>query len=244
MSLPRSPLILPVFLASLLSGCVVLGPHQPFTYRKRNPVAIKPTAVLTYRYEPTDAADPKFFKTKYDGAENKVAERNAILFELMGLVDDHYYRYTVNLRDVVIGKNMVGELLGISTSFAAAMAGGEQVKSVLSAISTGVQTLNTAIDKEVFLDNSVQAIRFQMDANRAAIAANMADKMAAPGGIADYPLEAGLRDIVAYYDAGTVTCALASLAAQSADKKKTEEDRAAEAEANLAAAIRRIPDQD
>lgn len=219
------------------------GPKQPFTYRKTWS-SNDPALVLTYRYTRAVPAggsqdgtsnDQPYFKTAYlhppEGMTRQEV-RNAILFELMGVVDDYYYKNTVNLRDTVIGKNLFTELAGIGTSFAASLAGGEQIKTVLSAISTGIQTFNTAVDKEVFVNTSVQAIRFQMDASRAAVAAQIVGKMSATP--ENYPLESGLRDIIAYYDAGTVTSGLTTLAAKAADEKKTQEKDEATAQAALA----------
>jgi hypothetical protein len=231
----KSPFPLLVLSAALLSACSTAGPHQSFTYRKTWS-ANDPSKVLTYRYTPvvvvaksSDTATPTqdYFKDAYKTAveAGKGREvRNRILFELMGMVDDYYYRYTINLRDDVIGKNLAVSLAGIGTSFAATLAGGEQMKTVLAAVSTGVQTFSTAIDKEVFLDHTVQAIRFQMDANRSTIAAEMLPKMTAQPD--DYPLEAGLRDIVRYYDAGTVTSALSTLSANAAKDKEKSADLA------------------
>lgn len=225
-----------------VAACSTAGPKQPFTYRKTWS-ANQPKRILTYSYLPPGTQEQPYFKTAFEKAKKEGEGRevrNQILFELMGMVDDYYYKNTVNLRDTVIGKNLFVSLTGIGTSLAASLAGGEQMKTVLSAISTGVQTFNASIDKEVFLNNTVQAVRFQMDANRATVAKEMATKM--EGGAANYPLEAGLRDIIAYYDAGTVTSALSSLAAQAADKKRTEERDAAKAQERLAGIDRGVED--
>lgn len=228
----------------LLSACSMGGPKQPFTYRKTWS-GNQPAKILSFRYnaESTQVDARPYFKDAYADApagEERREVRNRILFELMGMVDDYYYKNTVNLRDTVIGKNLLTELAGIGTSFAAALTGGEQMKTVLSAISTGIQTFNTAVDKEVFLNTSVQAIRFQMDASRADIATQILKKMKA--GTADYPLESGLRDIIAYYDAGTVTAGLTALAAKAAESKANADSTEATAQLALAGLQRGVED--
>lgn len=238
-----------IILGATLTSCSLAGPKQPFTYRKTWS-ANDPNLILTYRYTQDPSGDNRsvtqpYFKDAYlaalaGGSERGRAVRNSILFELMGMIDDYYYKNTVNLRDTVIGKNLLVSLAGIGTSFAASLAGGEQIKTVLSAVSTGIQTFNTAVDKEVFLNTSVQAIRFQMDASRAAIAERIALKMT--GSPAAYPLEAGLQDIIAYYDAGTVTAGLTALAAKAAEEKETKERKAVQAQDALARAVRTFPE--
>ncbi|MDX2081780.1 MAG: hypothetical protein SFU53_13435 [Terrimicrobiaceae bacterium] len=229
--------VLPVLgLALALGGCSTLGPHQPFSFRKRTPGGGEPS-VLTYSYVRSTASsssDREYFKDAYRNASgsSQAEIRNRILFELMAMIDDHYYKYTVILRGDNIGKNLFTELAGIGTTFAASLAGGEQIKTVLAAISTGIQTFNTAVDKEVFLNQTMQAIRFQMDANRQKVATEMLNKMG--GSTSGYPLEAGLRDIIRYYDAGTVTSALSSMSAQAAEQK-TQAAAAAEKQAAILA---------
>ncbi len=224
----QPPSFLLLGLSFWIVGCAA---HQPFTYRKYQTAAA--SNVLTFNY--SDPTADSYFKTRYENAGSDRREiRNRILFELMGMVDDYYYEKTIELRSQVIGKNLVTELTGIGTSFASALAGGEQIKTVLAAISTGIQTFNASVDKEIFLDQTIQAIRFQMDGNRSKIKAEILRKMAADSSA--FPIKAGLQDIIAYYDAGTVTSALATLAAEAAANKTTQSVKA-EVAANTLAGI-------
>jgi hypothetical protein len=65
----------------------------------------------------------------------------------------------------------------------------------------------------------VEAIRLQMDASRATVASEMISKMTDKSD-SDYPLEAGLRDIIRYYDAGNVTSGVAGLSEASGKQKQ------------------------
>ncbi len=199
------------FITVLLSACAA---HQPFSYRQTWPGG-NPEILYTYNY--ADPAAENYFRTAVDST----LVRNRVLYELMGIFDDYYYKNTVNIRDGVVGKNLLVSFSGIATSFAAALAGGEQIKTVLSAISGGLQTINGTFDKEALLNTSVQALRFQMDASRAVVAAGIIEAM--DKNLADYPLEAGLRDLIRYYDAGTVTSALTALAQTTALQKAAAE---------------------
>ena len=140
----------------------------------------------------------------------------------MGMVDDYYYQYTNELRRDVAGKGILVDTAALATSVAATAAGANELKTVLSAISSSVQGLSKSIDANVLLGNTVQAIRLQMDGARADIATEMITNMKQQN-CSEYPLEAGLRDIVRYYDAGTLTSGVASLSKDAGVKKNEAE---------------------
>jgi len=219
-----------IFLAgSLLSmaicetGCSSAGAYQAFTYRKTG-FKDASAKVLTFSYDPSDTARP-FFKDQYNNSPNEDARkeiRNRIMYELMGMVDDYYFRYTFELRRDISSKGVLADTAGIATSLAATAVGANDIKTVLSAISTGVQGFSKSIDSNVLLGNTVQAIRLQMDATRADIATEIITNLKTES-CTDYPLEAGLRDIIRYYDAGTLTSGLATLAKDAGTKKAVAE---------------------
>lgn len=201
------------------TGCSTFGVYQAFTYRKTYGHN-DPNKVLTYSYDPSLAtASRPFFKDAYLAAgANQKQVRNRILYELMGVIDDYYYRYTTDLRRQAASKGIFVDTAGIATSIAATAAGGNELKTILSGISSGVQGLSKSIDANVLLGNTIQAIRLQMDSTRAVVATDMITKMKQQD-CADYPLEAGLRDIIRYYDAGTLTAGLAGLSKQAGISK-------------------------
>ena len=212
-----------ILIISALTGCSNLGADQAFTYRRTRENR-QPEQVLTYSYDRNRTVGRQlFFKDAYEAAASDAAARrgvrNRILYELMGAVDDHYFRYTRQLRAGMAGKGVFSDSLGIATSLASTAAGGQQLKTVLSAISTGVQGVSQSIDANALMGSTVEAIRLQMDATRAAVGAEMITKMGQTDG--DYPLEAGLRDIIRYYDAGTVTSGVAGLS-RASGKQKTD----------------------
>jgi len=209
-------------ICDLLSSCSTFGAHQAFTYRKTYTNS-NPSKVFTYSYDPEDTSHD-YFKAAYahPGAEGQKQVRNRILYELMGMVDDYYYQYTTELRRDVSGKGILVDTTALATSIAATAAGAKELKTVLSAISSSVQGLSKSIDANVLLGNTVQAIRLQMDGARADIATEMITNMKQQD-CSEYPLEAGLRDIVRYYDAGTLTSGVASLSKDAGVKKNEAE---------------------
>jgi hypothetical protein len=210
-----------LLLCGIFSSCSTFGAHQSFTYRKTHDNS-NPSKVLTFSYN--DVAAPNYFKAVYGSVagDSQKQVRNRILYELMGMIDDYYYAYTSALRRDVSGKGILVDTTALATSIASTAAGAKELKTVLSAISSSVQGLSKSIDANVLLGNTVQAIRLQMDAGRSSIATEMIGKMKDQS-CSDYPLEAGLRDIIRYYDAGTLTSGLAGLVAEAGKKKKDTE---------------------
>jgi hypothetical protein len=222
-------LCLIAFSGAALGGCSTFGAYQAFTYRKTR-ANENPSKVFTYTYDPQQAPttpNQQYFKDAYTNppaGQTQKLVRNRILYELMGMVDDYYYSYTAALRRDVSGKGIIVDTTALATSIASTAAGGKELKTVLSAISSSVQGISKSIDANVLLGNTVQAIRLQMDGTRADLAAEMIKNMKALD-CTDYPLEAGLRDIVRYYDAGTLTSGVASLSKDAGVKKENAEKK-------------------
>jgi hypothetical protein len=162
----------------------------------------------------------------------KAAVRNQILYELMGVIDDYYGAYTDRQLGLENNKNLFADVFALGTSAASTAAGGEQLKTVLSAISTGVQGGSSDIDKDVFQKASLQAVKESMDTARHEVAIRIYLKMR--NDEFAYPLEAALRDVIRYYYAGTLTAGLEQLSATANETKVT--SQSSETQANPASA--------
>jgi hypothetical protein len=97
--------ILTIALFCCPSACSTFGFKEVFNYRQ------PPGNVLTYSYVRGDAKANglTFFKDAYQQVEadrdKQKAVRNRILYELMGVVDDYYYRWAVNSGATSPGKD-------------------------------------------------------------------------------------------------------------------------------------------
>jgi len=111
------------------------------------------------------------------------------------------------------------DLATLGLTAAATVSGGAETKTILSAIATGVVGVNTAADKEYFQNNTIQALQLQMRAARSGVETSLIKGM--KQSIKDYPLEAGKRDIVQYYYAGSLNDALIALVQNSGSDAKT-----------------------
>lgn len=217
-----------VLLAAVFSmGCqgrsVLDGPSPP-------PVIVEDgnTQVYSTRFAYTNTvADPQgraYYLTYYaDAADQKLA-RNEILFDLIGFVDTAHSEYESSLRFHKAFSESGFDITEAALTLATAVTGGEQAKTVLSAINLFVQGTEAAIDQAFYREKLVEALQLEARKNRAEVLNEMYQRL--DRDLAGYPLDAGLRDIARLYYAGSVTRAIQTLAETAAEAAKEAEDAA------------------
>lgn len=194
--------------------------------------AAKPIQPLTLEHLRFDYNNPgaaNYFRTVYASApEAKKQEiRNAIIEEVMGVIDSNYNYYEQSLRDIKTIKDSATELTALGLTTASTAVGGAAAKTVLSGIATGVIGANATVDKNVFKDQTIQAIQLQMQAQRKTQEARINQRMT--NAVDKYSLEAAIRDLEEYYFAGSVTRALQAMitsAQESRDQAQVTADKA------------------
>jgi hypothetical protein len=206
------------------SGCSELN-------REKSPVSIVKIGT-TFSYtspattgKKTSTENGPYFRTAYTSAAgNDIAQkavRAAIAHDLMREIDEEYHKFERALRSDRAYKDVVTQFGSIGLSAAATVTGTSSVKSILSVIDTGLKGANATIDKTVFWEKASETLISQMRASRAKVANQIFQGLdKSPSA---YPLEALLRDIGSYYDAGNVTSALVDLANQTNDQAKEAE---------------------
>lgn len=208
-------------------GCSVDGAQKTFSYSlKTNSGELKNTR---YSYDESNTeTSAKYFRNVYDAAAGDPAKqriiRDQILLEMMGVLNENYKQFESNLRDDVTVKNVAIQIASLGTSAAGAAVGSAATKTVLAAITTGLIGANAIVDKQVFFEQSVQALQLQMQSDRAAVQAKIYEGLQKP--VDKYPLEMGLNDMLSLYYAGTVTQALQSLVTTTNEKKADETEKA------------------
>ncbi len=198
----------------VLTGCA--------TIRATKPPLINIARLPSFNYTSPRAAN--YYLTVYNNAApaDKARVRNAILNDLMAVIDLNYHEFEAGLRTDKALKDASAEIVTIGLTAASTAVGGEEAKTILSAIATGVVGANSSLDKNVLQNNTVQALELEMRALRAGKERDLLNGMSESD--AHYPLQSGIRDIIAYYYAGSLTDAMLGLV------EKTGSD----AQANLA----------
>lgn len=138
------------------------------------------------------------------------AARDRMAYGIMADIEVFYGEYTQSLYSGK-GAEAVGMdslVLGLST--AATIATHTPTKTILSALSTGINGVSLSIDKNFFAQSTFQVISIAMQTRRDKIRAVILSNLASSDS-KTYPWELAKRDLVAYFNAGTIAGGLQEL---------------------------------
>lgn len=157
---------------------------------------------------------------------NTPAERNRQLRQLIYLVDRHYENWEKRLFDKKSGFDFIGTVSVIGVNAVGTLAGGEETKAILHAISGGIEGTKTAVDKDILQGQNTLAIITKMRELRAKKLTPLLEGMHTD--LEAYPMEQALIDLGEYYNAGTFTVALQDIIATAGkEKEKTDKENKA-----------------
>lgn len=157
------------------------------------------------------------FRARYDALltnmppnlEGAKAERNAILHELMYMIEASHGEFERNSRAWKSAADFLTDVAVLGVNGAGTLVGGEATKSILHVVSGGLTGSQLALNKRLFAEQAVETIQAQMRASmkerKAQIISNMTNAATV------YPLEMGLSDIVNYYYDGTFARAVQNM---------------------------------
>ncbi len=190
-------------LAGFVTGCVadrsILG-HTPALSGQTRVVLTPDDDITQWR--------SGYFATTSE--EQRKFYRNEIIRRLMRLDDESFNLWSQKLYGArAISSSVADFATGIMGAFAAA-SGATAAQSLGLAIA-GVSGARSAADRDIFLEKSSGALVAKMKEDRAKVDAQITQYL--KNSTADYPLEQGLRDIIRYYDAGTLASASETLEA-------------------------------
>jgi len=188
----------------LLTGCA-----SHFDYGFKKPFEFGPTKADLSSYEKGT------FRADYDRmvkTNNLVGariERDRILQQLMYYITASHGQFTRNTTATKEWIDVGSDFAILGLAGAGTIVGGEEVKAILAAITTGVQGAQMTVNKRVFREQAIEALQLQMRAAMMRRKAEILDRM--KQGVDVYSLDLGLNDIVEYYYDGTFTRAFQNL---------------------------------
>lgn len=144
-------------------------------------------------------------------------KRNEILFAGVAEIDILYFQYERDITKELRRSNFVLALLGVGVGAAGTLAS-NGASQILSAISTGLVGAQEAINSEVLVDRTIQALQSQMRASRDLVRTQIIAKINAD--TKTYPLQAVVSDLERYRQAGTITSALIGIADSAATEER------------------------
>jgi len=195
-----------------IQGCSVYKPKSavPSGYLKAiSDDLSRPDTIQKYNAMPESSDDE---------IKAKIARRNQLLNEMIYLVDQNYSKFESHFYGGQAAFSTVADAANLGLTGASSVTGTAELKSILSATATATTGFKTSVEKNFFDQQSRAAIVAKMRSLRAAQLATLNDENHMKAGLTvknagdkTYSLEAGISDVGAYYDAGTVVGALQSI---------------------------------
>jgi hypothetical protein len=151
------------------------------------------------------------FDTLHEQAREDWQARDLLIGQLLLLTDLHYQDYRESLYAMTSGTDFAGSAIITAMNAASTLSGGEQFKTLIAATTTGLSGVKTEFNRSILRDKTLHAIFKQMDASRAVVNLRIQRSLSlsrSAAGLKDYSIDEALRDVVAYYNAGTLVGAL------------------------------------
>ena len=158
-------------------------------------------------------------------AGQKAGFRNRVIDHYMGEMDRHYEKYSQRLfgEGVELALGFDAAIIGLSSTAALFESSANDLATVIS----GFAGLQAAINKNLYFDRTLPALIVTMDAERTRVETEIIQRKGLP--MDQYSLEAAIRDLRRYQQAGTLMRAVNKVT-ETASINKEEAERAYEAE--------------
>jgi hypothetical protein len=152
--------------------------------------------------------------------EAAVAVRNKIVYSLMAEIDYVFYDYETKLFLNEALSHVGADFLQLGMAAGGTLSNGTRGKTILSALLTGVTGVDLSVDKNVFRQQTVQAITSSMEGNRDRIKTIIIQQLDQT--TASYPYPAARADLIHYFFAGTLPGGLQQLNQDAGTNAKSE----------------------
>jgi hypothetical protein len=154
----------------------------------------------------------------------RISYRNKIVFLVAAEIDKNYAAFKNSFFVERATTETLLDIAQIGLTSAVTLAGGAPTKAILGAIATGVSGSRLSFNKNFFKEKSLDLLLSRMDALRTEMWSQIYLKLKGPGSTDEtYSLYEAERDLVAYYQAGSLQMAFQDIIAESgATQKKSE----------------------
>lgn len=182
-------LLITLVLACLSGGCA------------KRWVSVTPPALSAGTYQP-DAFKKDL--TDYGAASDSVARlriRNQMIYHLIAEIDSAYGKVEQNLSSQRSAMLVTNDFVQLGLGAATTLGHGDRTKTVLAALLSGVTGFDLSVDKNLFQQQTTQAIISAMRASRNIVKARIIDRLAQTDAI--YPWAAARSDLIELLAAGS-----------------------------------------
>ncbi|WP_157374742.1 hypothetical protein [Burkholderia ubonensis] len=152
-----------------------------------------------------------------DDIKTRTNIRNEIVSRKKRIYDIEFSKFETELSSVSNSISLGTDLIGLALGGLTATVGGASTKAALGAASVGVLGTNTAINKDLFYQKTISALKSQMEANRLKVELAIQKGLALPDN--KYSLYSAYDDLRAYRNAGRLDDAITTIT-KNADTEK------------------------
>jgi hypothetical protein len=143
-------------------------------------------------------------------ANDKKAERDDAIEDVLAMIDSNYQDYINRLETRRSTTDFIADVIDLGTGAATGIAKGERPNQILGIALTAFRGGRKSIELNFYKEQTTPILISKMDGNRAKVYAEILQKKTRP--VTEYSLSDAIRDMVAYYNAGTLVRAFTELA--------------------------------
>ena len=202
-------LVLPLFI--ILNACSTLSGTP------KSPLEFSDTRTRSYDSEDIINQYAKEFAQQATQEVTSLEKRNALISKALTIMDVRYAEFINSTETNRKNKEMFSDLVELSMNLAGTAVGAAGTKTILAAISAGVNGINGSIDTNYFYEKTFQSLVAQMNADRKEVLVNLTSGMTLP--LENYQWSQAVHDLVDYYNAGTLLGAISSIQKEAGKKE-------------------------
>jgi hypothetical protein len=166
------------------------------------------------------AQQTKYYKDPTTGKDT----RNEAIEDIIGVIDDNYNNFINNLDNRRSKTEFIADVVEIGTTGTIGIVKGTQrTIQILGIALTAFRGGRKSADLSFYKQQTTPILIAKMDDNRAKVYAKIFEKK--QKSISEYSMKEAIRDLVGYYNAGTLIRAFTELSKDTAASAKASEDK-------------------
>jgi len=207
-----------ILLLTILSGLVTFTTGCPQGPSKNLPCAKNTKSLVaninSYLTEKQDDFDDAIEADPSDGAGAAQRIRNDALDDVLAVIDDNYTDYISNIETHRSTTDFILDVIDLGAGAATGITKGERPNQILGIGLTAFRGGRTSAELNFYKQQTTPILITKMDDNRSTILGDILQKRSESG--ANYSMKAAIRDMVNYYNAGTLVRAFTELSKSTA----------------------------
>ncbi len=202
-----------LFLVPFSTGC----PDRPSKFfENKNNFARNVNAYL--------ATAQESFQENLETAPNEAKRvRDDAIEDALAVIDSNYEDFTSKLNTQRSATDFVADVIELGAGVATGVSKGERPNQILGIALTGFRGVRKSGGLNFYKEQTISILIAKMDDNRAQVHSAILLKKPRPA--SEYSLKEAIRDIVAYYNAGTLVRAFSQLSKDTAAQAKLSDKR-------------------